>query len=213
MQMKKIEALQVIVGPHPGKPIDEIVMELCQAGVPWIQLRCKDASYPELKVTALAVKNITDKFGVTLIINDHPQLVVEIDADGVHLGKEDMDPSIARTLLGSGKIIGGTANNHEDILRLNGKPVNYIGVGPLRFTTTKKKLSPVLGVEGIRQLIADSKHPAIAIGGVNIEDLSDLFDAGASGVAVSGSIVNEKHIKEVAAKFVAALNELSIHEN
>ena len=93
---------------------------------------------------------ICRKYNATLILNDHVHLVKEIGANGVHLGKSDMSPVKARELLGSNYIIGGTANNMEDIRQLHKSGVDYIGLGPFRFTRTKKNLAPILGIEGYK---------------------------------------------------------------
>ena len=178
-------------------PVDHLqqVESACRAGIRWIQLRMKQASDDEVRDVALAAKSICAAFGCTLIIDDRVAVAAAVDVDGVHLGKEDMTVSEARRLLGEGKIIGGTANVVEDILEHYRQGADYIGLGPYRYTTTKKKLSPILGLEGYRQIMNRLRQegihiPVIAIGGIEVGDVAPLLDAGLAGVAFSGMLVH-----------------------
>lgn len=178
-------------------PIDHLqqVEAACTAGIKWIQLRMKQASDAEVRVTALAAKKITDANGCVLIINDRVEVALEVKANGVHLGKQDMAVSEARKLLGEDMIIGGTANTIEDIREHCEQGVDYIGLGPYRYTTTKKNLSPILGLEGYRQIMRVLKQeqlsiPVVAIGGIEMKDAVSLFDVGLNGIAFSGMLVH-----------------------
>ncbi len=171
----------------------DLIREACEAGADWVQLRLKDKSYEEAVKLAEEVKDICRKYNAAFIINDHVALAKEVKADGVHLGRRDMDPSKAREILGDGYIIGGTSNTFLDILALQKARVDYIGLGPYRFTTTKKNLSPILGLEGYQQLLKECLQggieiPVIAIGGIQVEDVAPLMEAGVHGVAVSGLV-------------------------
>lgn len=162
------------------------------AGCTWVQLRFKEADERTFEATAGQAKQLCTAYGATFIINDHPVIAKSVDADGVHLGLDDMPVAEARTILGHQKIIGGTANTLDQVMKRIGERCNYIGLGPLRFTTTKKKLSPVLGVEGYRAIMDAIKQqtpvPVYAIGGIVAEDIESLLDTGVYGVAVSGII-------------------------
>jgi thiamine-phosphate pyrophosphorylase len=178
-------------------PTDHLqqVESACRAGIRWIQLRMKQASDEEVRDIALAAKGICAAFDCTLIIDDRVAIAAAVDADGVHLGKEDMTVSEARRLLGEDKIIGGTANVAEDIEEHYRQGADYIGLGPYRYTTTKKKLSPILGLEGYRQIMNRLRQeridiPVIAIGGIGVEDVALLLDTGLAGVAFSGMLVH-----------------------
>ena len=167
------------------------IRRMCAAGADWIQLRLKNESFETVLETAITAKDICDKFQAKLIINDFPEVAKKVDAAGVHLGKEDHCPLKTRKLLGPDKIIGGTANTLEDCEILCEKQVDYIGLGPFRFTTTKEKLSPILGAEGYRKLLSSLRAngkmiPVIAIGGIVPEDLPVLAESGLHGVAISG---------------------------
>ncbi|MBQ7213620.1 MAG: thiamine phosphate synthase [Bacteroidales bacterium] len=165
-----------------------------EGGCRWIQLRMKEASDEEVAAAAQQLLPRCRACGAVFILDDRVALVREIGADGVHLGKTDMPVAEARRLLGHDFIIGGTANTLDDILSHAQQGADYIGCGPFRFTETKKKLAPVLGLEGYRQIMAglrerDIRLPVVAIGGIRPDDLPDLASTGVNGVAVSGCVL------------------------
>ena len=164
-------------------------------GCKWIQLRMKDASYDELKATAEDIIPICREAGVILVIDDNVALVKELRVHGVHLGKEDMNPQKAREILGPHAIIGVTANTADDIMSMRGIDVDYIGLGPFRYTSTKKKLAPVIGIEGYRTIMQEvtskgNRLPVVAIGGITIDDVEPIMETGVQGLAMSGAIIN-----------------------
>jgi thiamine-phosphate pyrophosphorylase len=163
-------------------------------GCKWIQLRFKNATLTDIQNLGTEVKSLCKIFNATFIINDHILLAQELDADGVHLGLEDSPVEEARKTLGPDKIIGGTANTWEHVQKRVAEKVDYIGLGPLRFTPTKKELSPILGVAGYEAILSEQNRtgdrtPIFAIGGVTAEDIPALMDAGIYGVAVSSALL------------------------
>jgi len=165
-----------------------------EGGCRWIQLRMKEATEEEVEKEAIRVQDLCRQYGSTFIIDDHVALAKKLHADGVHLGKKDMPIAEARKLLGKDFIIGGTANTFEDVQMHYAAGVDYIGCGPFRFTTTKKNLSPVLGLEGYRNIVSRMKEaginlPIVAIGGIAFEDIPAIMQTGVSGIALSGSIL------------------------
>ncbi len=180
-----------------GTKVQEQLYNIHQAldnGCDWIQLRFKNASALELFTLAEAVKFLCEEYLATFIINDNVYLAQQLVADGVHLGLTDMKVEEARTLLGN-KIIGGTANTFEDILLRANENCDYIGLGPYQFTATKSNLSPILGLEGyctiLKKMEEQNIHiPIYAIGGITLEDVSNLMKTGIHGIAVSGLITN-----------------------
>lgn len=160
----------------------------------WVQLRMKNASVDEIRPIALEAQRMCREVGATFIIDDHVALVKEIGADGVHLGKNDMPIDEARKVLGDDCIIGGTANTFEDVLTHWKNGASYIGCGPFRFTTTKEKLSPVLGLEGYRDIVMKMKRhgidlPIVAIGGITADDIPAIMQTGVTGIALSGTVL------------------------
>lgn len=165
-----------------------------EGGCRWVQLRMKNATVDEIRPVALEAMALCKEAGATFIIDDHVALVKEIGADGVHLGKNDMPIDEARRILGPDFIIGGTANTFEDVVMHYNNSANYIGCGPFRFTTTKEKLSPVLGLEGYRDIVAKMKDagidiPVVAIGGIVAEDIPEIMETGITGIALSGTVL------------------------
>lgn len=166
-------------------------------GVKWIQVRWKNAPENEFIRLCEISKKLCAENQAICIINDHIQTAKLVEADGVHLGLDDESVEIAKQILGENKIIGGTANTIEDVLQRMNEGCDYIGLGPLRFTSTKEKLSPILGFEGYEKVIQNLKEKSLeipkiyAIGGVVLEDIELLQQIGIYGVAVSGLITNE----------------------
>ena len=192
-----------------------------EGGCRWIQLRMKDADESLMEETALIVQKMCGDYGATFIIDDNVHLVKKIKADGVHLGKNDMPIAEAREILGDDFIIGGTVNTFNDIFKIirntqvgtstssvtnSRQPIansqqptaNYFGCGPFRFTSTKKNLAPILGLEGYENIISNMKRnniniPLVAIGGISKDDISDILKTGVDGIALSGSILRAEN--------------------
>lgn len=181
-----------------------------EGGCRWIQLRMKDAQEVDFLLAAKQIGAMCKEYGATFILDDHVEWVGITSADGVHLGKNDMPVDEARNQLGANRIIGGTANTFEDVERLWRQGANYIGCGPYRFTTTKKNLSPVLGLDGYRHIISKMKAhdiniPVVAIGGILQPDIKDVMATGVSGIAVSGAILNAENPVEEMKRFIDSL--------
>ena len=192
---KVIERLYFIT--MDGTEADHVrqVEAACKAGIRWIQLRMKSADDDAFREAAFAAKKICKARDCALFINDRVEIAREVKAHGVHVGKQDMSVAEARRRLGEDALIGGTANTPEDIRMHYKQGADYIGLGPYRYTTTKKNLSPVLGLEGYRQIIIQLRAegiviPVIAIGGIERKDVTDLFRVGVHGIAFSGMLVH-----------------------
>lgn len=180
-----------------------------QGGCRWIQLRMKDAMEIDFLRAAKKIRRLCDEYHATFILDDHVEWVGLTGADGVHLGKNDMPVDEARKMLGRNRIIGGTANTFEDVERLSRQGADYIGCGPFRFTTTKKNLSPVLGLEGYRSITAQMKAhdiqlPIVAIGGILHQDIPAIMQTGVTEIAVSGAILNAENPVEEMRLFISA---------
>ena len=222
---------------------DSAMMAL-EGGCRWIQLRMKDADEADIERVARLILPECRRRGAVFVIDDHVELALRVGADGVHLGKNDMPVDEARhlarefvskqvtsrqadgrqgqspCLLGSeclsaeNFIIGGTANTFEDVQRLAAQGANYIGCGPFRFTTTKKNLAPMLGLEGYKRILSQMKECGIgllllAIGGITSDDIPQLMAAGVSGIALSGSVLRAEQPVEEMRKVVEKLRIMS----
>ncbi|MGN0033470.1 MAG: thiamine phosphate synthase [Candidatus Limimorpha sp.] len=174
--------------------IDGVRLAL-EGGCKWIQLRMKDCEEKDIKATALEMKELCYSYGAMFLIDDNVEIALKVKADGVHLGKNDMSPIQAREILGDDFIIGGTANTINDIRYLITQGVDYIGCGPFRFTSTKKNLSPIIGIEGYGDIVRTMKEEGmktmmVAIGGIKVSDIKVLIKKGIEGVAVSSAILD-----------------------
>jgi len=199
----KIEKLQYITQETETLSHIDCVREACISGVKWIQLRVKNKGKEEYLELASEARVICDLYDAQLIINDSVEVAIQVNADGVHLGKSDLEPEEARKVLGDNKIIGGTANTIHDVEKLINKGVDYIGLGPYQYTKTKENLSPFLGLDGyydISQktfdLLKNSKlnnniPPIIAVGGIEMDDVRKLMKTGVYGIAVSNMLTND----------------------
>ena len=192
--------------------LDGVRMAL-EGGCRWIQLRMKDASEEEILKTAESTRKLCRQYDAVFLLDDYVELVERSGADGVHLGKNDMPIDEARRLLGKDKIIGGTANIFEDVKRIYSAGADYIGCGPFRFTTTKKKLSPILGLDAYSRIIKQMNAyginiPVIAIGGILLQDVSDIMQTGVSGIAISGAILNANNDDNPVTTMKRFINEL-----
>lgn len=176
-------------GSTPQEHLEHI-QKACTSGVELVQLRLKKQSEKVMLETAQKARYITAKYQTRLIINDYYKIAAAVKADGVHLGKTDTCPTIARKEMASWQIIGGTANTLEDCEALITKKVDYIGMGPFRFTETKENLSPVLGLNGYLTILEELKTsvPIIAIGGIVKDDINAIMKTGVQGIAISGEI-------------------------
>lgn len=166
-----------------------------EGGCKWIQLRMKEADDDEVRSVAAVVQPLCHEHGAVFLLDDRVELARELHADGVHLGRNDMPVAEARRVLGEEFIIGGTANTFDDVERLWREGADYIGCGPFRFTTTKANLSPVLGLDGYRNIIARMREagidlPVVAIGGITRDDIPDVMSTGVHGIALSGAVLD-----------------------
>jgi len=202
MKQMCISKLQYISPQWTGGAFASDLQAIIYGGIDWVQVRVKGLPFGQWVDIASQAVNICKKNDVVCLVNDDPRVARESGAGGVHLGKNDMSPREARKLLGGNAIIGGTANTFDDIEWLTGQGVDYVGLGPFRFTTTKANLSPILGLEGYRDIMARCKSagictPVVAIGGILPGDVAGIMATGVHGVAVSGVITNAVDKKEI----------------
>lgn len=198
---------------HHTERYDEVsaAEAVLRGGCRWIQLRMKDAPSQAVVEAGRAIGDMCRKAGATFILDDRADLVDELQADGVHLGKNDMPVEQARGLLGDDRIIGATANTFDDIRRAAAAGADYIGLGPFRFTTTKRNLSPVIGIDGYRSIMercrqADALLPIVAIGGIVARDIEAIMSTGIDGIALSGALLQAADTTEETQKIISIIN-------
>jgi thiamine-phosphate pyrophosphorylase len=193
--------IHYITQDHPSKSHSDLCLEACKAGVKWVQIRMKHVTENEYLSESIKCREITRKFDSKFIVNDNIEVAIASQADGIHLGQDDLSVSQAREMMGNGQYIGGTANTFDQIIAHVASGVNYVGVGPFRFTETKQQLSPIIGLAGYQDMMGKLNQakitiPVIAIGGIELADVCSILDTGVHGIAVSGLVTNaqNKHI-------------------
>ena len=197
-----LEQLYFISQQAAGKTHCDSLHEALDAGCRLVQLRIKEQPEAVVLKQAIEAKTLCDLYHAKLVINDFPQVAKTVGAWGVHVGLQDMPIAEVRGITGNNIIIGGTANTFADVQQRAQEGVDYIGLGPYRFTTTKQKLSPVLGLEGYQQILSAMRAAGIrisivAIGGIVPGDVKGLLEAGVQSIAMSGAITNAHNRKEI----------------
>jgi thiamine-phosphate pyrophosphorylase len=181
-----------------GRPIKWIVEEAVKGGVTMVQLREKDCSTRDFIQVAIELKERLTAYKVPLIINDRADVVLASGAEGLHIGQSDIPYKTARRLLGHGKIIGLSVENMEQVVGANKLDVDYIGISPVFNTNTKTDTAQPFGLDGIREVMATTIHPAVAIGGINSSNANAIIEAGANGIAVVSAICSAENPREAA---------------
>lgn len=166
-----------------------IILKAVKGGITCVQLREKTDNLLEFRKLALQFKTLLRPFNVPLIINDHVDIAKDIDAEGVHIGQSDMPAAEARKILGPSKIIGLSIETLEELEKANQLPdLDYVAASAVFPTKNKLECKTYWGIEGLRQVSELSKHPVVAIGGINLNNIGSIIDNGACGVAVIGAI-------------------------
>lgn len=173
-----------------GKDLYQTVEAAVKGGVTMVQLREKESSTNDFTTRAIRLKELLSSYHVPLIINDRIDVALASGADGVHIGQSDIHYSQARRLLPEGKIIGLSVESKEQVFEANQFDVDYIAASPVFSTTTKTNTLIEWGLEGIEWIKSVSRHPVIAIGGMNKQNIASVFKAGAAGVAVVSAIIS-----------------------
>ena len=204
--------LQFITHKSDRFSIAEEVKMVIDGGCRWVQLRMKDVSDEEVKSVAEQIIPMCQETDTILVIDDRVELTMDLKVHGVHLGKNDMPAVDAREYLGAGAIIGVTANTAQDIIAYKKVDVDYVGLGPFRYTTTKSNLSPIIGLDGYRDIITEVRNagvelPIVAIGGITLEDVAKLMSTGVNGIAMSGAILSAENPTEYTKRVIEALNK------
>ena len=211
--MKNLPSLMYISqGKTPEEHISNI-KNFCVAGGKWVQLRMKNMPLDTYMNTARVVQQICKEHDAILSINDHVEVALQTNTFGIHVGQNDIAPQIIRDKFLYKGAIGVTANTFLNISQCNPSLVAYIGLGPYKFTKTKKRLSSLLGIEGYIEILSCMQSnninlPIYAIGGIEIEDVLALSQLNISGIAVSSMLTAQEDL-ETRVKYIHGLFEKS----
>jgi thiamine-phosphate pyrophosphorylase len=170
-----------------GLTSEEMVVTALRAGAKWIQYREKEKNRRDIYLEALRLRELTSEFNAVFIVNDHADIALAVGADGVHLGQEDLPLREARALMG-GRIVGISTHSIPEAMEAERGGADYIGFGPVFFTTTKDAGKPQ-GLEMLRKIRRHAKIPVVAIGGISVRNLSETLSSGADAVAVASAIL------------------------
>jgi thiamine-phosphate pyrophosphorylase len=185
----------------------EAAQRALQGGAQIIQLRDKTLTFEELVEQGRRILELTRASGSLFLINDNPYLAAEIDADGVHIGQEDIPADIAREIVGPEKLVGLSTHNRKQARAAELLPVDYIGVGPIYPTKTKSGPYPPMSVELVRWVAANIRLPHVAIGGITLDKIEELRLAGAKRAAVISDIMGHPSISDRVRLFLEAFEK------
>jgi thiamine-phosphate pyrophosphorylase len=189
------------------KTLEEAVEQAIIGGCTLVQLREKDCSSLDFFNTAAKIKEITDKYNVPLLINDRLDIALAVDAAGVHVGQSDLPVSVVRKIIGEDKIIGISAGTLEEALQGQKDGADYLGVGAMYATGTKKDANPT-SMEELKKIRENVSLPIVVIGGINEERVRDFKDTGIDGLAIVSAIIAQEDIAEAAKKIKSDFQEI-----
>ncbi|HJT19812.1 MAG TPA: thiamine phosphate synthase [Nitrospira sp.] len=205
--MRVAAGLYVILDPsvRADRPLAEVLKAAAEGGAKLFQYRNKAGSMKEQYAEALPLRKLAADLGVTFIVNDRCDLALAMEADGVHLGQDDLPYAEARMLMGGNKIIGLSTHNAEQVRRANVLKPDYLGFGPIFKPASKQDHDPIVGVEGLRQVRSLTSLPIFAIGGIQYERIGDVMQAGADGVAVISAVLKAPEVHKAVAQLIAQM--------
>lgn len=187
-----------------------LINEAVQAGVTMVQLRGKELMTHTFLKTAIESSHLLASRNIPLIINDRIDIALASNADGVHLGQEDIPLFYARKILGEEKLIGISVNTEEEAMEAEKGGADYLGVGPIFFTPSKENLRPVLGIAGLKAIREKVKIPILAIGGIKAKNAEEVMASGADGIAVISAILGAKNIRKATEKLLSSISRKSL---
>jgi thiamine-phosphate pyrophosphorylase len=190
-----------------NKTIISDAISAINAGVKIIQYREKELSTREMYQEAKVIREITKDKGTILIINDRIDIALAVNADGVHIGQDDMPFEIAKEILGADKIIGLTVHNVDEAIVAEKLGADYLGVSPIFSTTTKKDAGKPAGLELIKKIKENVKTPLVAIGGINYDNIDEVLKVGIRNVAVISAIITKDDVENECKKFMGKIRE------
>ena len=204
----QLAGLYVILDPAvlPARPLAEVLTRSASAGAKIFQYRNKTGSMKEAYAEALPLRRLARELGVLFILNDRADLALAIDADGVHLGQDDLPYLDARKVMGPQKLIGLSTHNSEQVREAERLRPDYIGFGPIYKPGSKQNHDPVVGVEGLSAIRPLTSLPIFAIGGITVNHVGDVIRAGANGVAIISAILNAPDVTRATEELISQLS-------
>jgi thiamine-phosphate pyrophosphorylase len=204
-----LHGLYVILDPsiYPERSLRHVLRQSAAAGAKIFQYRNKTASMKEAYAEALVLRKVAAEAGVLLIVNDRCDLALAVDADGVHLGQDDLPYIYARRLMGPDKFIGLSTHNADQVREADQLKPDYIGFGPIFTPGSKQDHDPVVGVEGLRQVRPLTRLPIFAIGGIHVDQVRAIRQAGADGVAVISAVLKATDVQQAVCDLIAQMTE------
>ncbi|MDP2381419.1 MAG: thiamine phosphate synthase [Nitrospirota bacterium] len=196
--------LYIILDPSvcPGRPLVEVLTIAAEAGASLFQYRNKTASMKAAYAEALILRRAAAQAGVLFIVNDRCDLALAVDADGVHLGQGDLPLDMARKVMGPDKLIGISTHNTDQVIAARAGKPDYLGFGPIFKPGSKQDHDPLVGLEGLRTVRSSTALPVFAIGGIQVEQVQAVMQAGADGVAVISAILKATDVREAVRSFL-----------
>ncbi len=189
-----------------GRDIFETVELTLKGGVTAVQYRFKRKTTRQMYEELLRIREITRRYGADLVVNDRADLALAVDADGVHVGKEDLPPEAVRKVVGDKLFIGYTANSLEEVRRAQNLPIDYIGFGSIYPTSTKKEYK-LVGLEALREAVRISQKPIVAIGGIMPYRVAEVLKTGCKNLAISSGILGFADVKKASEEIKRAYRE------
>ncbi len=186
-----------------GRDLLETIEKAIKGGVTAVQYRFKDKTTREMYEELLRVRELTRRYGVDLVVNDRVDLALAVEADGVHVGKEDLPPEAVRKVVGDKLYIGYTANSLEELKRAQELPVDYIGFGSIYPTNTKENYK-LVGLEALKEAVRISQKPIVCIGGIMPYRVAEVVKAGCRNLAISAGILGFEDVEKAASEIKRA---------
>jgi thiamine-phosphate pyrophosphorylase len=209
--MKQIDwSLCLIADTEYSRRINLVstIEKTAKQGVTLVQLRSKNTDTKTFLNTAFQISEILTPLNIPFIINDRADIALACHADGVHLGQKDLPLHFARKILGKNKIIGITAPGIQQAEKAQSQGANYIGVGPVFFTESKKKASEPLGLKQLSLIRKHIRIPILAIGGINPQNVTQVISTGVDGVAVISAILDAESSEEATKKLLHGIRKI-----
>jgi thiamine-phosphate pyrophosphorylase len=194
-----------------GRSQGQIVEAAVRGGVSMVQYRQKNATTRRMIAEALELCQLCRIYGVPFIINDRLDVALAVDADGLHVGQDDLPAALARRLLGPGKLLGVSVENPDQARLALQDGADYVGASPIFATPTKPDAPPPMGLRGLQELARSTTLPIVAIGGLNASNAASVLHAGAAGLAVVSAIVSAEDVEQAARQLKQIITESRSH--